>query len=191
MRIALVVFVALGLSCGGSSGPATGTAAFSGSVRGQSLTPHDATASVLSFSANGVPGSAAFIAITSSSGLCSMLSGGKEPKSTRYLVLTAFQVQPNYSAAPPPAPGVYSVGALSIENAVALITATDASCQVVTPETVAATSGSITFTSVGNRYAGSFDLTFGLGDHVTGTFDAPVCAGLAGLSPGTGSLTCQ
>jgi len=40
---------------------------------------------------------------------------------------------------------------------------------------VQASSGTVTFTSVGSRYAGSFELSFGFGEHVTGTFDAPVC----------------
>jgi len=103
-------------------------------------------------------------------------AGGKEPKSTQVLSLTAFRLQPDFSAAPPPAAGTYFVGALAIENAVALFVASDAACQTLSPPgVVQASSGTVTFTSVGSRYAGSFDLFFGFGEHVTGTFDAPVC----------------
>ena len=179
------------VSCGGGSSSAPGTATFSGSVRGQSMVPRDAIASVVSFNGNGVPGRAAVIGITSAAGLCPLLSAGKEPKSTQYLVLTAFQMQPDYSAAPPPKPGNYPVGALSIENAVVVFAGTDASCHSISQGEAVASSGSITFTAVGDRYAGSYDLTFDFGDRVTGTFDAPGCNGLSQLAPATGTLECQ
>ncbi|MGZ6124713.1 MAG: hypothetical protein ACXWLR_07120 [Myxococcales bacterium] len=181
--------VLIGLSCGGAGGPASGSATFSGSIAGQPFAPHDATAGALSFSANGVPGHAAVIGITSATGFCPLLAASKEPKSTQYLVLTAFRVQPDYSAVPPPSPGTYTLGNQAIENAVAIFAATDATCQLVAASE--AVSGAITFTSVGSRYAGSYDLTFGSGDHVTGTFDAPVCAGAAAVGPGSGALACQ
>jgi hypothetical protein len=191
MRLVVVCAMVAATACGGSGGPASGSATFAGSIAGQSLSPRDATSGNLSFSPSGVPGQAAVIAITSAAGFCPMLSAGKEPKSTQYLVLTAFRLQPNYSAIPPPAPGTYTVGALALENAVALFAATDGSCQLVATSQAAATSGAITFTSVGSRYAGSYDLTFGFGDHVTGTFDAPACAGAAAVGPGSGALACQ
>ena len=184
--------VMLALASCGSGSSAPGSATFSGSVRGQSMVPRDAIASTVSFSGNGVPGRAAVIGITSAAALCPLLSAGKEPKSTQYLVLTAFRLQPDYSAAPPPAPGTYPVGAQSIENAVVVFAGTDASCQVISPQGEAvASSGSITFTAVGDRYAGSYDLTFDFGDRVTGTFDAPNCSGLQQLAPATGALECQ
>ncbi len=178
------------LSCGGG-GSGGGSGTFSGSVGGRSLVPRDATAATLSFGANGVPGRAAVMAITSAAGICPLLAGGKEPANTQYLVLTAFQLQPDYSAAPPPKPGTYTVGALAIESAAAVFAATDASCHLEPTSGAVATSGATTFTSVGNRYTGSYDLTFGFGDHVTGTFDAPVCAGAATIGAGSGSLACQ
>jgi hypothetical protein len=68
------------------------------------------------------------------------------------------------------------VGAQSIEKAFALFVANDAACHTLSPPgVVQASSGTVTFTSVGSRYAGSFDLFFGFGEHVTGTFDAPDC----------------
>jgi len=189
MRLMSASVLLAALSCGGG-GPTVGSATSTGSIRGQSLAPRDATAGTVAFSANGVAGRVALIAITSAPGICSMLAGGKEPRSTQYLVLAAFRLQPDYSPVPPPSPGTYPVGALTIENAVARFAATDANCQLVGLGT-GATDGSITFTSVGNRYAGSYDLTFESGDRVTGTFDAPVCGGVSELDPGAGTLACQ
>ena len=191
MRLLGAAAILAMVSCGGGS-PAPGSATFSGSIRGQSLAPNDAIASTLSFNANGVPGRAAVIAITSAPGLCPLLAGGKEPKSTQYLVLTAFRLQPDYSTVPPPAPGTYPVGALTLENAVVVFAATNQSCQVISTQGEAvASSGEVTFTAVGDRYTGSYDLTFNFGDRVTGTFDAPSCGGLAQLAPGTGALLCR
>ena len=182
--------LAAALACGGGSSSTSGSATLSGTIRGQAMSPKDATAANLSFSGNGVPGRAAVIGITTAAGICPELTGGKEPKNAQYLVLTAFQVQPNFSAAPPPAPGVYSVGALAIESAVAVFAATDAACHDVASSDSVATSGSVTFTAVGSRYTGTFDLTFGFGDHVTGTFDAPICPDLAEFAEGKGTLAC-
>jgi len=192
----LVVLAAFGLaalSCGGGSASTSGSATFTGTtIRGQSLVPRDAIAANVSVNPNGVPGHAAVIGITSASGICSVLTSGKEPKSTQYLALTAFRLQPDFSAAPPPAPGMYSVGTLALENAAALFAATDANCQNLSPPGLAlASSGTVTFTSVGNRYAGSFDLFFDFGEHVSGTFDAPVCPGLSEFAEGKGTLACQ
>jgi len=194
MRLAGILAVALALaSCGGnsSSGTSQGTATFSGTIRGNTMTPRDASAAVVSFSANGVPGKAAVIAITSASGICSELTSGKEPKNTQYLVLTPFKLQPDFSAIPPPAPGTYTVGALSIENAVAVFSGTDASCGLNLASAARATSGQITLTAVGNRYTGSYQLTFDFGDVVSGTFDAPVCANVDVSQAGTGTFSCQ
>jgi len=191
MRL-LGIAALLGLvACGSGGSQAPGSATFAGTIGGKSLTPRDAISGVVSFSANGVPGHAAVIAIASSAGICSLGGAGKEPASTQYLVLSVFRLQPDYSAAPPSGPGTYPVGALTIENAVAVFAGTDASCQLTTQELSVASSGSVTLTAVGDRYAGAYDLTFAFGDHVTGTFDAPACGGLAQLGPGTGSLACQ
>jgi hypothetical protein len=194
-EVARTVFAAsalvAALACGGGSSSTSGSASISGTIRGQSMSAKDATAANLSFNATGRGGSAAVIGITSAAGICPQLTSGKEPKSTQYLVLSAFRLQPDGSAAPPPSAGVYPVGALTIENAVAVFAATDAACHDTVASDSVATSGNVTFTSVGSRYAGTFDLTFGFGDHVTGTFDAPMCPGLAEFAEGKGTLACQ
>jgi hypothetical protein len=52
---------------------------------------------------------------------------------------------------------------------------TDASCHYASAASSVAASGTVTFDVITpSRIAGSFDLYFGQ-DHVTGTFDAPVC----------------
>ena len=67
------------------------------------------------------------------------------------------------------------MGSPALESAVALFVANDAACHTLAPPgVVQASSGTVTFTSVGSRYAAT-DLSFGFGEHVTGTFDAPTC----------------
>jgi hypothetical protein len=178
MRVIALAAVGLAVvSCGGGSASNIGSATLTGStVGGQAIVANDAIATTVSLKANDVPGRAALIGITSASGICPMIMSGKQPKSTQVLSLTAFHLQPDFSPTPPPAAGTYSVGALVIDHAVGLFAATDASCNVLSPPgVVQASSGTVTFTSVGSRYAGSFELSFGFGEHVTGTFDAPVC----------------
>jgi hypothetical protein len=191
--VSVFASAALVASCGGgdsqSASPASAT--FTGSVRGNSFTPRDATAGIVSFNVNGLAGKAAVIAITSAPALCSALEAGKQPRSTQYLALTPFKLQPDFSAIPPPSPGVYQVGALTIENGVALFSTTDASCEVVPANTVRASTGTITLTAVGSRYTGSYELFFEFGDSVKGTFDAPVCGDIDLGALQAGTLACQ
>ena len=193
MRLAGILVVAAAVvSCGGGSSSSNpGTATLSGTVRGNSFTPRDATAAVISFNANGRPGKAAAIAITSATGLCSSLTAGKEPRSTQYLVLTPFKVQPDFSPTTPPAPGAYQVGGPTLENGAAVFSATDGACHATLANTVTASTGTITLTAVGSRYTGSYDLTFEFGDRITGTFDAPVCGNIDASQVGQGTLACQ
>jgi hypothetical protein len=83
------------------------------------------------------------------------------------------------------------VGALTLENGGAVFSATDSVCAASLANTVRASTGTITLTAVGNRYTGSYDLTFDFGDRITGTFDAPVCTGIDPLQAGQGTLACQ
>jgi hypothetical protein len=189
--VALVASVAVITSCGGGDSSSPGAATFGGSVRGNTFTPHDAISGVVSFNTNGVHGQTAFIAITSAPALCSSVTSGKQARSSQYLFLAPFKVQPDLSAIPPPSPGAYQVGALTLQNGAALFSTTDAACGVVATNTVAASSGTITLTSVGSRYAGSYQLFFDLGDSVSGTFDAPVCAGIDVSALQAGTLACQ
>jgi len=192
MRIVSVLIFAAVVGCGGGdSSKSPGSATFGGSVRGNSFTPRDAISGVVSFNTNGVHGQTAFIAITSAPALCSGLTADKQPRSSEYLFLAPFKVQPDFSAIPPPSPGTYQVGALTIENGAALFSTTDASCGVVAANTLAASSGTITLTAVGTRYTGSYQLFFDSGDSVSGTFDAPVCGGVDIAALQAGTVACQ
>jgi hypothetical protein len=72
MRIQIAAAIILAsLSCGG--GATGGSATLEGAIRGQSFVPRDATAGILSFGANGVPGRAAVMGITTTAVLCSLL----------------------------------------------------------------------------------------------------------------------
>jgi hypothetical protein len=180
MRVAsLVASAALVVSCGGGE-PASPT------IGGIPFTPKDATAAVVPLSSFGivnVRGSTAVVGITSAPSLCSTLASGKEPKSGRYLVLAPFQVQPDLSVSPPRT-GDYPIGA----NARAVFFTTGTACDL--GNVTEATAGKFTFTSVGNRYTGSYDLSFGA-DHITGNFDAPVCSGIDPFAIGQRALGCE
>jgi hypothetical protein len=184
--VSIVASAAVVLSCGGSDAPVQ-------KIGGVPFTARDATSGVISLSSLGiaaVQGSTAVIGISSVTSLCSRLVSGTEAKSAQYLVLAPFRLQPDRSTIPPPAPGTYVVGGIALDNAVAVFSTTDAACVPVAANTVRATSGQITLTAVGSRYAGSYDLNFGA-DHVSGTFDAPVCSGVDPIAVGQGSLACE
>lgn len=190
MKRLLLAAATTALACGGGHS-LTGSATVSGPIGGETLTPRDAAAAHLSYNASGVPGSAVFITVTSATGFCSLVQSGKEPKSAGYLVLTAFQRQPDSSTIPPPAPGTYTVGNAAIHDAVVVFAKTDATCKLSPAVVNQAINGQIDFTSVGSRYAGSFLLTFQSGGEVQGTFDAPLCGGVTSLQPGTAALACE
>jgi hypothetical protein len=71
-------------------------------------------------------------------------------------------------------------------GAEALYSASNATCQNVTTEE--ATGGTVTFTTLSSTtMAGTFTVTFSGGDSASGSFDIPVCAGLAlGTESGDG-----
>ena len=84
------------------------------------------------------------------------------------LVLATFAASPSSSVTP----GTYPVTATGLTGA--LYGPNHAYCRSAASET--AQSGTVTFTAIdGATISGSFDLTFQDGDHLTGTFSAPVC----------------
>ena len=84
-------------------------------------------------------------------------------------------------------PGQYAIGATTTTTAAAAFTAEDAKCKPTSDEQ--ATHGTITLTQITTTtVAGTFDLTFANGDHLTGSFEAPVCTGTT--LPGQTSTTC-
>ena len=83
------------------------------------------------------------------------------------------------------APGTYPVGGSfdpdsGVQQTVQVsLLATDADCGSTLDE-MSGQNGSITLTSITPQaVAGSFDVTFYSGDHLTGTFNAPQCASVA------------
>ena len=182
---ALVAVIACGGS-GGSGGGPTGSATFSGGIHGASFVPRDA----ISANVSGPAGQQGALVLSSTPGLCSQLTGGKSPKDTQLLILTALKQQPDHTTAAPTSPGTYPVFGLD-STAFAVFISLDTSCQDRGPSTDAfGISGAVTFTSVGDHYAGSFDLTFDTTDHATGTFDAPGCSALAKLVADRSGLSC-
>ena len=189
MRLVLACVALAALSCGGgSSGTSTGSATFVGTIQGASFTPRDAISSNVSTPA----GQSGVVVVGSVPNLCSLLTAGKGPKSSQVLVLTALKEQPDHrSTAAPSSPGTYRFSDPDAA-AFAVFVAFDDNCQDRGLSSDGfGTSGSVTFTSVGDHYAGSFDFIFNATDHATGTFDAPACPALAKLVQDRSSLACQ
>jgi hypothetical protein len=84
------------------------------------------------------------------------------------------------------APGTYSVTAAELANRVDVSAVVyDASCEPSTDLDAYADTGALTLTNVdADGFFGTFDVTFG-GDHVTGSFAAPVC------DPPSSGPTCE
>jgi len=187
MRLVFAGLALAALSCGGGTGAPTGTATFTGSIHATAFVPRDA----ISANVTSPAGRAGVIVLTNATGLCSQLSGGKGPKNTQFLILTALQQQPDHTTAPPGAPGKYDL-LNPDKSAFAVFLAVDDTCQDRGPSADAfGTAGAVTFTSVGDHYAGSFDLTLNGTDHGAGAFDAPACPALAKLVVDRNNLACQ
>jgi hypothetical protein len=185
--IGLALPALLALSCGGGSSGTPGSGTLTGTIHGSSFSPRDA----ISGNVPSPAGQQGVVVLTSAPGLCSLLTSGKAPRNSWFLILTAVQQQPDHTTAAPSAPGTYR---LLDPNASAFAVFLDIGdqCQDLGPGADAfGASGAVTFTSVGNHYAGSFDLTFDSSDHATGTFDAPGCPALAKLVADRSDLTCQ
>jgi hypothetical protein len=192
MRSSIPIYAAAAalLSCGGgSSGPTPGSATFQGTVRGNPVTMADATSAEIqpsSSARNGV------VVVSSASAICASLGTGKEPKSSQHLIVAVAEFNGTTVTAPT-GPGVFPIvfGPTSTRGAIATFVSTDATCQdPAAPNGAAATGGTITLTAVGATYSGSFDLTLDTTDHITGTFTAPGCNGLAAVLQ-SGNTTCQ
>jgi hypothetical protein len=110
------------------------------------------------------------VVISSIAGTCAIAVRHDNPPSR---TTVAFEVVQPGSAV---GPGTYEVG--STEHGVeASLEMTDASCNIIGGGQ--STTGTVTITtSTADRIEGSFDLTFDSGDHLTGTFAAPVCGAL-------------
>jgi hypothetical protein len=124
-------------------------------------------------SVSGVPYAGVFIANTSGAvAWCPLLeAGGTAPPSSSALWIEVFN---NANANPVP-PGTYSMGASSDLNFFTSneFVASDSACNETVSEQA---TGTMTLETVSpSTIAGTFDLMFPNGDHVTGQFSGPVC----------------
>lgn len=192
------------LACGGGS--SSGSATFSGNVRGQSFKPAEAISQQVTISSSGSPTTVDAIVITNNGGLCQKLTGNQEPKNSQYLILFLGDVNQTSGAITAPATtGTFTVytgaggTAPPAHIALVLYSATDAACKDTT--STSGVSGTVTLTGIDNgSYAGSFDVTVqsqdaagaavGAPEHVTGSFGAKSCSGLSSLASQNRTTTC-
>lgn len=184
MRFFLTICVAAALACGGAVTPTdlTGSASFNGTVHGKPVTATDASSAVVQGNVSGVVVQSAGILISSAPGICSTLASGKQPKSWQYLALGAAEQQGS-TIGPPRSPGAFTIitgPTTETRIAVAQFHETDASCtDLGAAGDASAVSGTVTLTTVGLSYAGSFDLMLDTGERVSGLFKAPGCGAAA------------
>lgn len=174
-------------ACGGSSnsvGATSGSATVSGTIGGQSVPTTNVVAVVGSETTGVTTVQLDSILVTSVSDPCSFLQNpmNRIPNATS-LVLAAGAIAPSVPT------GTYDVG----KYGYAQYDADSATCTLTTSET--ATSGSVVLTSVSSdTIGGTFDVTMANGDHLTGSFSAPVCTGVtyqALQNAVTANLPCQ
>lgn len=175
------ILVACGGSGGGSSGDGggggggAGTATVNGTLGGRTFTPADAIAlkGVYDSSYPGI----VIIYMSSVPNMCALYqqlanTGSSSPAKANLFDL-GFTLGAT-DATSVVVPGTYGTGgpaANELDNAG--WDSYDASCNVThSPGT---SSASVTLTSAGPTYVGTFDVTFIGGDHATGSFDAPLC----------------
>jgi len=122
----------------------------------------------------------AAVVITNLAGSCAIAERNGNPPNAQSLLLEAGV---KGTSVPP---GTYTIGDTT-SVALAEFTAQDATCTQTTDDK--GTAGTITLTSSSStEVSGSFDVTFDSGDHVTGTFSAPVCN--ASLTSDAGTSAC-
>jgi hypothetical protein len=165
--------VVIAAACGG------GPASVSGTVGGVTVQSSDALF--------GVPGgstSGTVLAITSIGAACSKVTTGTSFKGPA----TALSIELVQNGGAVTSPGTFpelSSAQGSTSAFAGSFDSWDASCS---DTTTPISGGTVTITAVSaSSLTGSFDLTLG-NDHITGSFNAPNCAGLA--TSGTGS-SCQ
>jgi hypothetical protein len=175
---------ALVAACSGSTSTLSGgggSVSVSGTVDGMPLAVTEVVALLGSQPQGHVSNADVVVIVTNFANTCAILGHGGNPPSAQVLELAASATG---STVPT---GQYVIGATPTTTAAAGFTAQDATCTPTSDEQ--ATKGTITLTQVTDTtIAGSFDVTFANGDHLTGTFAAPVCVGL--VLPGNTDPVC-
>jgi hypothetical protein len=161
----------------GSTQP-TPNAQVSGTIGGEPIPLADAIGSEWTFSTSGGSQLGVELDTTNRPSFCALLQAETGESNVEVFSVGVESGAPYDSTPTPVVPGTYMVpvgtGPSAVPAAEASLWHTDATCHVASGSSVA-TSGSVTFDVItASRISGSFDLYFGQ-DHVTGTFDAPVC----------------
>jgi hypothetical protein len=164
-------------ACSGSATSSGGKASVAGTAGGKPVPATDVVAIVETADGGAAPVAVA-IAITNLAGACGVLERGGNPANVTNLNFLFVSATPLH-------PGSYPIGAPS--NGTSQYSETNAMCGTSLVED--ATTGSVTLTGVSaSLLEGTFDVTMGNGDHLTGTFSAPVCG--ANLTGSTGAAAC-
>jgi hypothetical protein len=162
-------------ACGGATTGGGSASTVNGQAAGEPVASTDTVGIVETQtlpSPNGAPTTltTAGVAILNIPNTCAILQRHGEPANVRVL---SFSVSAPGASVPV---GTYPIGP---NNGTTLLASaefatTDAKCNNVATET--AKSGTVTMTTISNTVIqGSFDFTMSNGDHLSGTFDAPVC----------------
>lgn len=162
-----VLFITL-VACGGPG-------SVDGKIKGQAYPIGDSASASVTVLANL---HAAAVVMTNTNDVCGDAIANTVHPSTKYVVLTAFDVN-GTTATTPVAPGTYAIfqgGTPPAKAATFSAGMTDATCQNIATAAVEATTGTITIEAVsGNMFKGKFDVALDSGDHVTGSFDPEPC----------------
>lgn len=164
------------LACGGGK---SGTS-ISGTVGGQSINVKDQIAGGLTRTCSTSPGTIAaefLVAFADVANVCATAQTNSGKANATILTLGIFRFGSN---PPPIQPGTYTISDTTTRDSAgnflgagALFAKYDATCKQ--SFATAATSGTITISSISSSSAtGSFDATFSTG-RVSGTFDSPIC----------------
>ncbi len=182
MRRGIVVAALFVCAACGSEGTSLSV---NGTVAGETMVAREAISFVLdeTFISAGV------IAITDAQGVCAKVTAGREPKNMKAITFM-LNTWTGSREAPPTATGAHTVRPSNVHvngnEAHVRYSATDESCDTV--HDIDATSGTVTLTKVDSgAYAGTFDVTFADGSHVTGSFSSTRCSAFESLP----TLTCE
>jgi hypothetical protein len=185
-RTVVVAGALAAFACGGGGGGAGSGLSINGTIAGRTYAPTEGLAGPVRY--NGYDAGA--VLLTNSSGLCSKVASGQQPKNSQYFFIGLAEIdQTSLSSHAPTTTGDYTVWSLSglppsSKIAVVAATVTDSSCLPVGTSEAQGVSGKVTLTSIqGGAYAGTFDVLLrndaAATDHVTGTFTSTVCAALS------------
>jgi len=181
--LALVVLVA---GCagdddsgGGGGGGGDGAGTVSGTINGATI----AVESAISANVDRTLGSSVLhygvVIIGDTPGLCEIAASETGPADGAFLGLAATVLGTNGAGnyvGELPTPGTYTINGQSGNVAFGKLNLGASGCDVPGTDVQ---SGTVTFTTAANGvYAGSFDVVFETGDHVTGTFDPSACTAL-------------